>query len=144
MEKISVEFFIEKEFVSKLYKNIREQKISLPLYLINLLKSDLESIIKLEDGFIFDMNNSELFTSENKLVHLSGTEKELFKLLLKKNGDIVSFEEIKNKVWKKRDISLHTLRNMINKLRKKTSFTMIITIPKQGYKINLISYKNVV
>lgn len=76
---------------------------------------------------MFDENINFLFNS------LWILQKSLFKFLLTNKNTLISVEEIKTNVWKSRNMSLFTLRNMINILRTKTYYNLIKNVSNQGY-----------
>ena len=86
-----------------------------------------------------DINKHEFYKND-ELIELTNREFEIIKLLLKKNGDVVSREEIFNSIWgsgilESRTIDMHikSLRNKIND----NEGSIIKSVYGIGYKIDL-------
>ena len=135
MEKLSVEFYIEKELSHKLYNNIRERKISFPQYVIELINHDLESEIKLNNDFYYNVKQSEIYTHKREKIDLTKLENSFLLLLLKNKNKISSIDLIKSMVWEDDSIPIQSLRNIVRQIRNKTTYTLIETIPNKGYRI---------
>lgn len=124
------------EFTQKLnLKNILLKNINLDLikyYVYIALKKS--NIINFNDGYYFDLSENKLFWN-NKEVNLTSLETDLFRYLLNNRSKIISYEEIKNKVWKERKFTIYGMRNIINKIREKSYYDIITNISKSGYTI---------
>ncbi|MCD4759053.1 MAG: winged helix-turn-helix domain-containing protein [Arcobacteraceae bacterium] len=74
----------------------------------------------------------------DKLGELSFTkfEFQVLKLLLQNHARITTYDEIKEKVWKDKKMSIFTMRNIINKIRNKTYYDIIKNISSNGYQID--------
>ena len=90
-----------------------------------------------EDGFYFDMNRELLFQGK-KLIKLTKTERKLVKLLSSNVNVLVTYEDIADEVWKGKNFSIYSLRNVIKHIREKTSDSFIKNSSNRGYVINTI------
>ena len=106
-----------------IYKNENENNI-----IIN------ENYKNLGFNYYFDDMNQKLYYGNN-IIKLGKKEISLLSLLVQANGEIVSFEAIKNKVWENYDVSQDSIRKMIYKLRNKMDYKFIKSIPYIGFKL---------
>ena len=90
------------------------------------------STINLYNGFYFDVNKDILYENA-KQVKLTLLELDLLKFLLKNRNKIVSYDEIKEIVWKDRKYTVYGMRNIVNKIREKTYYDIIVNKSKNGY-----------
>jgi len=91
----------------------------------------------LRNGVYYDAYR-ERFYDENDVIKFTNLEFALLKLLLENHDRIVSYDEIKEKVWKEKKMSIFTMRNVINKIRKKTYYEIIKNNSSAGYQIDPI------
>ncbi|MFV0481557.1 MAG: response regulator transcription factor [Campylobacteraceae bacterium] len=70
---------------------------------------------------------------------LSKKEKLLFELFLKEAGNVITYENIIDNVWKEEDTNLDAVRSLVRRIRKKLPEDIIETIVDVGYM--LIGYK---
>lgn len=112
----------------------------------NILKANIELCLnfidtnkkkQFEDGFYFDMNRELLFQGK-KLIKLTKTERKLVKLLSSNVNVLVTYEDIADEVWKGKNFSIYSLRNVIKHIREKTSDSFIKNSSNRGYVINTI------
>ena len=93
--------------------------------------------ICLSHGLYYD-DYRERFYDENGAVSFTRFEFDLLKLLLDNHNKIISYDEIKEKVWKEKKMSIFTMRNVVNKIRKKTYYEIIKNNSSSGYQIDTI------
>ena len=93
--------------------------------------------ICLSNGLYYD-DYRERFYDENGAVSFTRFEFDLLKLLLDNHNKIISYDEIKEKVWKEKKMSIFTMRNVVNKIRKKTYYEIIKNNSSSGYQIDTI------
>jgi len=91
----------------------------------------------LNHGFYYD-GYRERFYNENGAISFTKFEFGLLKLLLDNSNEIISYDQIKNKVWKEKKMSIFTMRNVINKIRNKTYYEIIRNNSSSGYQIDSI------
>ncbi|MCF6331242.1 MAG: response regulator transcription factor [Sulfurimonas sp.] len=110
---------------------------------ISSISENLESkLIELEENFSFNLSTKSLYKND-RFVALTKKENIFIQLLLqnidtKKN---VSYEIIKNKLWKDEEVSDERLRTFIRRLRAKTSKFLILNFKGEGYQIATSSPK---
>lgn len=118
--------FTPKEFLdldkSQLYKMIEDN-----------IPFSVSNIKKLDCGFYFCYGTESLHDKEGKIVPFTNLEKKFIKLLIDSENSIVDYKTIQLVVWKGRDMSVYTLRNVINKIRQKTYYEIIKNISNHGY-----------
>ena len=93
--------------------------------------------LQFENGFYFDMNKELLFQGK-KTIKLTKTEKKLINLLALNPNVLVTYEHISSVVWKGKEFSIYSLRNVIKHIREKTDETFIKNSSNKGYVINTI------
>ena len=91
----------------------------------------------LNNGLYYDAYR-ERFYDDNGAVPFTRFEFDLLKLLLDNHNKIISYDEIKEKVWKEKKMSIFTMRNVVNKIRKKTYYEIIRNNSSSGYQIDMI------
>lgn len=90
----------------------------------------------LGEGFFYlDVLNGFLL-KDNQVIETTRLENEVIKSIVSKEG-IITYEEIYKTVWKRKDVSIFTLRNIINKIRAKTYYNCIRNISNHGYDIGI-------
>lgn len=88
----------------------------------------------LDNNFNYCLGTQTLYKNDEEIL-LTKLEKKLLHLLIIKDGEIVNIDIIKNTVWKGKDMSIYTLRNMIMKIRDKTYPEIIKNKSNCGYSI---------
>lgn len=92
--------------------------------------------IEFQNGIYFDEYRDQFFKSGGILIDFTRLEKGFMKLLISKKGDIVDYDTIKNVVWKGKNMSIYTMRNIVNKIRQKTYYEIIRNHSNKGYIID--------
>ena len=90
-------------------------------------------------NLILDSKKHE-FYKDNTLIELTNKEFEIMELLMKKNGEVISREELFRHIWGNDDIESRTIDMHIKSLRKKINDTdgvIIKSVYGIGYKIEL-------
>jgi len=89
----------------------------------------------LDHGVYYDAYRERFY---DKFGELSFTkfEFQLLKLLLDNSDKIVTYDDIKDHVWKDKKMSVFTMRNVVNKIRNKTYYNIIKNISSAGYQID--------
>ncbi len=93
--------------------------------------------VQFENGFYFDVNKEILFQGK-KIIKLTKTEKKLVNLLASNPNVLITYEDISSVVWKGKEFSIYSLRNVIKHIREKTDETFIKNSSNRGYVINTI------
>lgn len=93
--------------------------------------------VQFENGFYFDVSREVLFQGK-KVIKLTKIEKKLINLLASNPNVLVTYEDISNIVWKGKEFSIYSLRNVVKHIREKTDETFIKNSSNRGYVINTI------
>ena len=91
--------------------------------------------IFLNNGYYYDAYRERFYGPKGE-VALTNFEFNLLKLLVDNPTKIVSYDEIKKNVWKEKPMSIFTMRNVVNKIRKKTYQAIIKNNSSKGYQID--------
>ena len=81
--------------------------------------------IEFENGVYFDEYRDQFFKPGGILIDFTRLEKSFLKLLITRRNDITDYDTIKDIVWKGKDMSIYTMRNIVNKIRQKTYYEII-------------------
>ena len=90
------------------------------------------------DNNIYYDSYRERFYDNSGAIAFTKFEFQVLKLLLDNNSKIISYDEIKEKIWKEKKMSIFTMRNVINKIRNKTYYSIIRNNSSSGYQIDKI------
>ena len=94
--------------------------------------------IEFENGIYFDEYRDQFFKPGGVLIDFTRLEKSFLKLLIVKRNDITDYDIIKEVVWKGKDMSIYTMRNIVNKIRQKTYYEIIKNHSNKGYTIDIL------
>lgn len=89
-----------------------------------------------QHGIYFDEYRDQFFKAGGALIDFTRLEKSFLKLLIIKKGDIIDYDIIRNVVWKGKNMSIYTMRNIVNKIRQKTYYEIIRNHSNKGYVID--------
>ncbi len=92
--------------------------------------------LEFQKGIYFDEYRDQFFKSGGVLIDFTRLEKGFMKLLISKKGDIVDYDTIKDVVWKGKNMSIYTMRNIVNKIRQKTYYEIIRNHSNRGYTLD--------
>lgn len=92
--------------------------------------------IDFQNGIYFDEYRDQFFRSGGVLIDFTRLEKSFLKLLITKKGEITDYDMIKDVVWKGKNMSIYTMRNIVNKIRQKTYYEIIRNHSNRGYVID--------
>ena len=92
--------------------------------------------IEFQNGIYFDEYRDQFFKAGGSLIDFTRLEKGFLKLLIIKKGDLVDYDTIKSVVWKGKNMSIYTMRNIVNKIRQKTYYEIIRNHSNRGYVID--------
>ncbi len=125
-------FNIENQHYKELqYKKINEESLSKLLY----EKKDKETpIVRFSSNYCIDLSKDEIFYKKERLV-LTKKERLILKLLVAKTGEIVSFSEAVEFVWRDKKATENNIRTLIWRLRKKLPTDIIKNSSGIGYHI---------
>ncbi len=89
--------------------------------------------IEFQNGLYFDEYRDQFFKAGGSMIEFTKLEKGFLKLLISKRGDTIDYETIKSVVWKGKNMSIYTMRNIVNKIRLKTYYEIIKNNSNRGY-----------
>lgn len=124
---------LENKFTSKLKK----EKLTDSEYILKLIENDLDSTIKLGEGFYYHRQSDKLYDIENEEIPLTKIEKRMLLTLIAYEGKITPVDVIIQKAWKKDQVSIYSFRNIILKIREKTYYKLIKNHSNLGYSIDM-------
>lgn len=110
--------------------DIENLKLSI---LMSLNQSKRKDKIMLGDGFYFDIYRDRVYNKNSFVVELTKLELSLLKLILNNKGKVVDYDTIHKEVWKEKNMSIFTMRNVVNKLRTKLHYNIFENASSQGY-----------
>merc|ERR1711879_51103 len=87
------------------------------------------------EGFYYDNYRELFFDKFGKKIDLTKLEYGLLRLLLDNINDI------KDKVWKGKKMSVFTMRNVVNKIRQKMYYGIIKNHSNKGYTIDTVIFE---
>ncbi len=94
--------------------------------------------IEFENGVYFDEYRDQFFKPGGILIDFTRLEKSFLKLLITRRNDITDYDTIKDIVWKGKDMSIYTMRNIVNKIRQKTYYEIIKNHSNKGYTVDIL------
>lgn len=92
--------------------------------------------IDFQNGIYFDEYRDQFFKPGGALLEFTKLEKSFLKLLIANRDRITDYDEIKEVVWKGKNMSIFTMRNIVNKIRQKTYYEIIRNYSNKGYHID--------
>ena len=92
--------------------------------------------IDFQNGIYFDEYRDQFFKPGGALLEFTKLEKSFLKLLIANRDRITDYDEIKEVVWKGKNMSIFTMRNIVNKIRQKTYYEIIKNHSNRGYIID--------
>jgi len=119
-------------------KPLNEDDFSLTL-MMSLNQNKRSDKIEFREGFYFDKYREQMFDKNNKIVEFTRLEYGLITLLINRPDEIVDYDMIHKEVWKDKKMSIFTMRNVINKIRQKTYYEIILNRSNKGYTIDNIN-----
>ena len=123
-------------FISKPLR-LEDIKLSIIMCLNQTKRGDK---VEFQDGIYFDEYRDNFFKSTGDVIDFTRLEKGLLKLLIDKKDEVIDYDTIKEVVWKGKEMSIYTMRNIVNKIRQKTYYEIIKNHSNKGYTID--NYKN--
>jgi len=93
--------------------------------------------IELTQGLYFDEYRDQFFRKDGTVIDFTRLEKSFLKLLIERKDEITNYETIKDIVWKGKNMSIYTMRNIVNKIRQKTNYEIIKNHSSRGYTISI-------
>ena len=113
--------------------------MNLKLAIITCIKQTKRSDkIELSNGVYFDEYRDQFFKKGGVLIDFTRLEKGFLKLLIERRDEITDYDTIKDLVWKGKDMSIYTMRNIVNKIRQKTYYEIVRNHSSRGYTIDIL------
>lgn len=126
-KKIKIKNFTPDEYRKLSKKDIDEM-------LDNNIPFKVSNLFQLEHNFSYCLELQRLYKDDEE-IELTKLENKLLCLLVSNQNKFVDIETIKEVVWKGKDMSIFTMRNIIKKIRDKTYFDIIKSKSNHGYSI---------
>lgn len=126
---------LSKEMEDFLAQKSEEIKLPIAETIEKIIKEQANNKIVFEEGFYFDRQKNALFDKDNKAIQFTKLQHGLFNLLLQKKGEVVDFETIHKEVWKNKNMSIFTMRNIVKRIRDLTYYGIIVNHSNKGYSI---------
>ena len=115
--------------------NLMDLKLAILMCLNQMKRVDK---IEFDQGIYFDEYRDQFFRAGGVLIDFTRLEKSFLKLLIAKKNEVIDYDTIKEVVWKGKDMSIYTMRNIVNKIRQKTYYEIIKNQSNRGYTIDII------
>lgn len=88
-----------------------------------------------QNGLVYNLLTEELF-KESQLIPLGKKEKLLLKLFVNNKNRVIEKDELIAHIWIHEDVSESALKNLLNRLRNKIGFELIVSVKGSGWKLN--------
>jgi len=120
-----------------LNQRLEEKQESLDTYISSLIIKDIEYKYVLGYGFYYNKILKKLYDKNNKEIKLATIEMNVLHYFIKKNIEKISPQELYEMCWERKNcgFSIHTVRNVIKRLRDKTHYKLIKNYSNLGYSI---------
>jgi len=92
--------------------------------------------IEFQNGIYFDEYRDQFFKPGGALLEFTKLEKGFLKLLITNRDRLTDYDEVESVVWKGKNMSIFTMRNIVNKIRQKTYYEIIRNYSNKGYVID--------
>jgi len=129
---------IELRLIKYILKPMTSHKLDIALTLAHeCLEEESDSyIVKFSSNSYYDKLNRSLIIND-KVIQLTHNELMLFTLLLERSNTVVSYSEIKNKIWNYEENYRDSLRSLVRSLRYKLNATIVKNVSGLGYRMIL-------
>ena len=131
MPKILIDLDIDDDLKNNIEEKLKNKSLLIKDYILELIQKDIEKTIDF-NGYSYSFEFNKLLY-EDKEVKFTTIENDLFRYLLNNANNIMSTEDIHLNVWKDKNMTLFTLRNIIRSIREKTYYKLIKNVSNRGY-----------
>ncbi len=100
------------------------------------IDSGSPSVVNLGENYLYDTFNHTL-TLEAEMIKLTASQSHLLEILIKNQGQVVSYTQLENTIWYDSAMSKDALRCLVRDVRKYTYKEIIENISKVGYKVHI-------
>ena len=135
---MNIELKLNEHEISRLNEIANILNVDIDDFINNLLKSNLKSMVYLDNEYKYDFTAKVLFYNE-VVIDLTGSEKVIVEYLIKNERYVSADELIENCMFKNK-MSIFSLRNKVMSIRQKTFNELIVHKKNIGYKININTY----
>ncbi len=97
--------------------------------------STKRDIFTFQNGLIYNLMSEELF-KDSQLIALGKKEKILLKLFITNKDRVIEKDELIGHIWLHEDVTESALKNLLNRLRSKIGFELIVSVKGSGWKLN--------
>lgn len=87
------------------------------------------------DGLIYNMLTDELYKN-GELIDLGKKERMLLKLFIDNHEKTLTKDEIVSYIWELDEVTESALKNLLNRLRSKIGFDIILSVKGNGWRLN--------
>ncbi len=127
----------ELNLIKYLIKPIKEQALNEAIKKAKeKIESKSKSVVYLGEGYYFDAFN-HILIKENQLFHLSELQNRLLEILVQNRGNVVSYEQLENEIYRGEYMSKDAIRSLVRDIRKISYKGIIENISKVGYRVNI-------
>lgn len=88
-----------------------------------------------QNGLVYNLLTEELF-KDSHLIALGKKEKNLLKLFVNNKDRVIEKDELIAHIWIHEDVSESALKNLLNRLRNKIGYELIVSVKGSGWKLN--------
>jgi len=129
---------IELRLVKYVVKPLSNYKLDVALELAHqyLDDEDKKCIVQLSENSCYDQLNRTLIVNK-EIVSLTNNEMLLLSLLSRKVNTLVTYNEIKNKIWHYEEQYIDSLRSLVRALRRKIGESKVQNISGMGYRMHV-------
>ena len=129
---------IELRLVKYIIKPLSNYKLDIALELAHdyLVNEEKICIVTLSPNSYYDQLNRTLVVNK-QIISLTHYEMLLLSLLIKNLNSLVTYSEIKNKIWNYEEYYMDALRSLIRSLRHKVGDVVIKNVSGMGYRIEI-------
>ncbi len=90
-----------------------------------------------ENNLIYNAHTEELF-KDSKIIDLGKKEKILLKLFIHNSNRVIEKDELIFQIWPHEDVTESALKNLLNRLRNKIGFELILSVKGSGWRLNAV------
>lgn len=134
---MKIELELNIETYNKLLKSSASSEMSVDEYIKSILEKELVGTVCLEYGYGYDLKKRVLMKDDTVII-LTDLEKQLIDLLIRNINKFVSSDEIIENLSRSKKMSIFSMRNIIKKIRDKTSKDFITVKSAVGYMIRSV------
>lgn len=91
--------------------------------------------VELENGFLYDMDELQLYNGD-KLIKLTKIQRKILKILIKYRNHTVTYDILINEVWDDDFVKSNTIATHVKEIRKLLPDGLIESIRAEGYRLN--------